>query len=437
MAPTLSFDRLRSIVIASMTHLPDARTGRNWQYAIADAALAAFAVFYVQAPSFLAYRRDRQRAKGRRNAQSLFGLERAPSDPQIRNLLDPIAPSHLGPPFWTIFGSLRLGGYLKGYQSALSPWLVTLDGTQYFSSTQIHCEQCTECELSDGRHYSHTVVTPLLVAPGQSAVLALEPEFILPQDGQEKQDCELRAAERWLKRNAQHFAPGAVTLLGDDLYCHQPFCNLVTAQHFHFAFTCKPESHTTLYEEIALLTKLGAVTEVTERGWTPHGMEVWHYRYVNRVPLRSETPVTYVNWCEVTITEAATGTQRYHNAWATDHLLSEARLRPFVTAGRTRWKNENEGNNVLKHYGYHLEHNFGHGHHYLALILVLFNLLAFLCHTALELCDELYRRVRRELVTRQTFFHDLQALTRYLVFDSWPALLTFMARGLELDVGAG
>jgi len=437
MAATLSFDRLRSILIASVTHLPDNRTGQNKQYEIADAALGAFAVFYMQSPSFLAYQRDMQRSKGRNNAQSLFGVEQVPSDPQIRNLLDPIAPSYLGPPFWTIFEQLRVGGYLECYQGGLSPWLVALDGTQYFSSTQIHCAQCTERELSDGLHYSHALVTPLLVAPGQSQVLALEPAFIMPQDGQEKQDCELRAAERWIARNARRFAPGSVTILGDDLYCHQPFCDLLTAQHCHFVFTCKPESHPALYEEIALLAKIGAVQECTERCWTPQRMEVRHYRYVTRVPLRSEPPVRYVNWCEVTITDAATGAQLYHNAWATDHTLTEPLLRAFVAAGRTRWKNENEGNNVLKHYGYHLEHNFGHGKRYLALILVLLNLLAFLFHTALDLCDELYRRIRRELATRQTFFHDIQALTRYLFFDNWRTLLIFMATGLELDVGPG
>jgi hypothetical protein len=48
-------------------------------------------------------------------------------------------------------------------------------------------------------------------------VIALEPEFVCPQDGHEKQDCELRAAERWLQRNATRFPAGALTLLGDDL----------------------------------------------------------------------------------------------------------------------------------------------------------------------------------------------------------------------------
>jgi hypothetical protein len=53
MTRTLSFDRLRSILVATVTHLPDYRTGSNTIHAIADAALRAFAVFFVQSPSFL------------------------------------------------------------------------------------------------------------------------------------------------------------------------------------------------------------------------------------------------------------------------------------------------------------------------------------------------------------------------------------------------
>jgi hypothetical protein len=76
--------------------------------------------------------------------------------------------------------------------------------------------------------------------------------------------------------------------------------------------------------------------------------------------------------------------------------------------------------------------NFGHGHQYLAQVLVLLNLLAFLFHTVLDLGDEAYQRIRRELGTRQTFFNDIQALTRYWFFANWQQLLDFMAAGLEL-----
>ncbi len=73
--------------------LPDHRTGRNVTYTIPDAVLSAFAVFFMQSPSFLAQQQVVQRQRGRNNAQTLFGVAQIPSDNQIRNLLDPLHPS--------------------------------------------------------------------------------------------------------------------------------------------------------------------------------------------------------------------------------------------------------------------------------------------------------------------------------------------------------
>lgn len=104
-----------------------------------------------------------------------------------------------------------------------------------------------------------------------------------------------------------------------------------------------------------------------------------------------------------------------------------------VQAGRARWKIENENNTVLKTKGYHLEHNFGHGKQYLAAFMLSLNLLAFLVHTVLEWSDDKYALLRQVLGRRQTFFTDIQALMRYIVFDDWHHLMDFMIRGLELD----
>ena len=234
MAAKLSFDRLRSILVGTVTQLPDYRTRPNTIYALSDAALGAFAVFFMQSASFLAYQRDMQRTQGHNNAQSLFGIDQVPSDPHIRNLLDPIAPEHFAAPFWRVFEHLCDGDYLPGYQGHFGGWLLAVDGTDYFSSQKIHCPQCTVRVVNERTYYSHTLVAPLLVAPDQTRVIALEPEFARPQDGGEKQDCELRVAECWLDRNTAHFGSATVTLLGDDLYCHQPFCERVLAAGWHF-----------------------------------------------------------------------------------------------------------------------------------------------------------------------------------------------------------
>jgi len=105
-----------------------------------------------------------------------------------------------------------------------------------------------------------------------------------------------------------------------------------------------------------------------------------------------------------------------------------------VLAGRARWKVENENNNTLKTKGYNLEHNFGHGKQHLSSLLATLNILSLLFHTGLELLDQKYTLLRSPLPTRKTFFDDLRALTRYMYFDSWEHLLTFMLEGLELEI---
>lgn len=435
MARPVSFGVLRTILREACQHLPDVRRGDNGHYTVADAALGAFSVFFMQSPSFLAYQRDMQRRKGCNNTHSLFGVAEIPSDPQIRNLLDPVAPQDLREPFWAILTRLMEDPAVAAAFDWHGHWLVSLDGTGYFHSLLVHCPQCTVTQHDGTAHYGHQVLLPVLVKPGQKAVLALDPEFILPQDGAAKQDCERRAAQRWIERAAPRLAGRQVIVLGDDLYCHQPWCELLLAHQMDFILTCKPDSHPTLYEEVALLERLGAVTSLEERVWVGPGHERWQYRFASHVPLREPPHALYVDWCELRVIDEATGKERYHNAFATSCALTAQTVQRVTVAGRARWKVENEGHNVLKHQGYHLEHNYGHGQQHLSTVLLTLILLAFLFHTALQFADQAYVRVRAELGTRRTFFDDLRALTRYHYFDDWDRLMAFMMEGLELAPG--
>jgi sulfate transport system substrate-binding protein len=75
--------------------------------------------------------------------------------------------------------------------------------------------------------YYHSMLAATLVAPGHDKVIPLEPEFIVPQDGAEKQDCENMAAKRWLAAHAQRYAALDPVYLGDDLFSRQPLCHAV------------------------------------------------------------------------------------------------------------------------------------------------------------------------------------------------------------------
>jgi hypothetical protein len=218
------------------------------------------------------------------------------------------------------------------------------------------------------------------------------------------------------------------------LHSHQPLCELLLENKMHFIMTCKPESHPTLYEEVELLSKVeGAHETKTVRRWTGRRHEQWTYRWVLHLPLRTGPKALRVSWCEVTVIREDTGKQIYHSAWITSHELTTESVEAVVDAGRSRWKIENEGFNVLKNQGYNFEHNFGHGQQHLAAVLLTFLLLAFLFHTVLHLCSKVYQAIRQALGARRNFFNDLRALTRYLYFSSWDDMLAFMAQKLELD----
>lgn len=236
--------------------LPDCRRGRNKSYPMADIALSAFSVFFTQCPSFLSFQRAMEEARGRNNARSLFEVGRIPCDNHIRQTLDPVEPSGLFSLFDELLAGFDQAGLLEAMRAVGNTRLTALDATWYFSSQSenIHCPHCSRIEHQNGActHY-HSAITPVIVSPAHKEVVPLRPEFIVPQDGHAKQDCEIAAAKRWLAAHAERYSTGNDTLLGDDLYAHQPFCRQVLLHGYHFLFTCKPASHASLYQWVEAL----------------------------------------------------------------------------------------------------------------------------------------------------------------------------------------
>jgi hypothetical protein len=458
---------------------PDTRTGTNTSVEIRDAALGAFSLFFMQNPSFLDYQKSMQKTKGKNNAQSLFGVYKILSDNYIRKVLDEVHPSYVFPLFSFIFEGLRNSGDIDEFRSYNHNLLIALDGTQYHSSQAIQCDRCSQTNHKDkdkdkdgndvGITYSHKVVTPVIVNPGENKVISLIPEFITPQDGHDKQDCENAAAKRWIQTHGAKFKELGTTLTGDDLYCNQPLCQLMLDEGLDFIVVCKKDSHKTLYEYLEFLKE--DIRTVEKRQLNPGGKSyrIDTYRFLNGLPLRDGEDALEVNRCELTTTieiagaagaavaagaagaavaagaagedskdkTATEGKEKekekviYKNAFVTNFEITKKNVKQIVADGRARWKVENENNNVLKTKGYHLEHNFGHGKKNLSALFLTYNILAFLVHTVLDIMDEKYQLIRRELPSRMTFFSDLRALTRYIYFETWDELMNFMLRGLE------
>jgi len=426
----LSLSTLLVYLEQAIQEISDPRKASNGtKYRLKDAILAAFSVFFMQSESFLEHQRQMASYHGKSNAQTLFGVFEIPTVPQIRNILDGIAASSFLGLFTVIYQVLRRGGHLQAFEY-LGGYLIALDGTQYFSSQKVHCQNCSHRTHKTGQTtYFHGVIMPVIASPEQSQVISLAPEFITPQDGSEKQDCEVAAAKRWILTHAAEFEGQPVTLLGDDLFSRQPMCQTVLSAQMNYIFTCLPTSHTDLYAWLTQLESIGEVKTFQREQLNKKSKEIYHYRYVNRVPLAYPEGSLSVNWCELTVTRQSDGAILYHNAFITNHHLTEETVPLIAAAGRCRWKTENENHNILKTKGYHLEHNFGHGQHHLAACLLTLNLLAFLFHTVLQLVDLSYQNIRQKRGTRKGFFQDILSLTKYFLFQNWQHLIDFMLYG--------
>lgn len=412
--------------------------GKGSRYTTGDGILGAFSVFFTQCPSFLDFQRQMEAATGKSNANSLFGMNAIPQDQQIRRIVDEVHPTGLYPVFDWCFDRLVNEKEIDQFKSELG-YLIALDGTGQGSSETIYCKNClTKTTKKTGKkRYYHSVLTPVLVKPGGKHIFPLSPEYISPQDGDTKQDCENKAAKRWFKRGKKKYTEieeGVVTtFLGDDLYSKEPVIREGLESGFQYILVCKRESHPTLYEYVDALEEgeeKDNMHKVIKREWTGMYHKVTTYRYANHVPLKDSKDTIYVNWYEVSIKKEEDESDIYYNSFITGHHITNERMEILERAGRARWKVENEGNNTLKTQGYHFEHNYGHGDKNLTNTLTTLILIAFLFHILLDMFCETFI-VLKEKLTRITLFNTIRTLTTMFFCPGWKELFISMRYGLE------
>src|SRR5580704_14425292 len=262
---------------------PDTRKGRGGNIAVADFGLSAFALFFMQSASFLAFQRALEKGQGRSNCESLFGIGTIPSDNYIRDMLDGVDPALLQPCFERMEQLLAAPPLRASFARLDDRILIAWDGTEYFCSQKLGCPHCLTRKRANGKVESyHTLLAATAVAPGHAKVVALFPEFIAPQDGAEKQDCERNAAKRWHSSHADRLRPLRPVYLGDDLFACQPIVTMLADAGDDFIFTCKETSHKALYDFIDGAEPERHV-ETIRKG---KAVETRRYRWITAVPLR-------------------------------------------------------------------------------------------------------------------------------------------------------
>ena len=396
--------RFRSLV-DSVAHyvagIVDTRQLSKIRYTLRDCYLSALALFFVQDASLLQFQRRFQRQFQTNNLSSTFGVREIPVDSQLRHLIDRHDQQPIMPCFADWIGRLQRCKWLQHFQIFDARYLITLDGSRYFSSEAVHCAHCLTTTKNGTTRYHHDILQAAIVHPDKRQVLPLAPEFVRNSDADggnyRKQDCEITAGYRMLARLRADYPRMAAIIVADSLYSKQPFVEQVTAKRFSFLLVAQPGDHKSLYQDLAVLRR----ANLLDRHTTEHRQERREYEWVTDLPLNSNPNSPHINFIRLRIVKAG---KTYENAWVTDLTPTSANIVQLVRAARARWKIENEGFNTLKNQGYHLEHNFGHGDQHLSEVFFTLNLLAFFMHQIFELVDGLYQRVRTFFSSRRAFW---------------------------------
>lgn len=404
--------------------IPDWRQQKKVVISVHDAMMSGFACMYFQDASLLQFQKRMQEDQHRNNLTTLFAVDQIPSDTHMRDIIDAIDSDYFRPIFKDYYLRLQRNKHLEQFQIFPSIYYFPIDGSQFFSSNEIHCEQCLVKNHQNGtKSYSHQILQGGIMHPDCSEVIPFMPEQIVNTDGATKQDCEMNSAKRFIQKLRQDFPNLGLLIGGDALFSKQPIIEDVLRNCMHYLFAAKPSDHKYMMEWIDAYDKLNNIELIDKKG------RKHYYEWMNDVPLNGGEETVKVNFLRCMITgKNKQGNEEilYRNSWVTDLVISKENIVTLIKAGRCRWKNENECFNVMKNHGYCMEHNYGHGQKNLAFNFYLLTLLAFFFHQIFELTDRQYQACRKKLGSKKHLWETIRSYIKIIIFDSWEMLLEFV-----------
>ncbi|MBF0240462.1 MAG: hypothetical protein HQM12_22395 [SAR324 cluster bacterium] len=96
------------------------------------------------------FQKDLEDREKNNNLRTLFGISEIPENTQLRSIIDKVESEYLRPVFQEFLLRLQRGKHLEAYQFLDGKYLCNIDGTQFFSSKKVNCEQCLTATHANG-----------------------------------------------------------------------------------------------------------------------------------------------------------------------------------------------------------------------------------------------------------------------------------------------
>ena len=420
----LSADGLFTLVHSAFDKLTDFRSS-GCNISLADVLMSSFAMFSLKDPSLLKFDERRQQTDG--NLERIYHINRVPCDTYMREVLDEVDPADVSPLFKSVFRQLQRGKVLEPMVFMEGCYLLTGDGTGFFSSKAVHCDNCLEKEHKNGEiTYHHQMFAGAIVHPDVKGVIPLAPEPIIKQDGAGKNDSERNAAKRFYKNVRRDHPHLGFIVVEDALHSNAPHIKTLVDLNMHYIIGAKKGDHGFLFEQVDAADQAGRVThhEIEKAG------VIHRFRFINDLQLNASNSDVRVNFVEYW--EIKNG-KTHHFSWVTDLTITTENVFQIMRGGRARWKIENETFNTLKNQGYHFEHSFGHGDKNLCTVFALIMMLAFLVDQVQQLACPLFQALEKAKRTRISIWNEMRHLFHTLSFNSMGDLFKAMLYGYRVE----
>ena len=297
-------------------------------------------------------------------------------------------------------------------------YLLSVDGTQSYCSHKVRCPSCCVKNHRNGTtSYYHQLLGGALVHPDSKTVFPVAPEMIHKHDGTTKNDCELNATARFIKGFRDDHRHLKTIILGDALAANGSTITLLQEHGLGFILGIRPVRHKYLFDWIGHDDDVRShtITRRRKKQTTKH-----HFRWHRKVPLNEANHDLRVH--VLLYAEEVEGTKPRHWSWVTDQDITVHNVETAMRSARTRWKIENETFRVLKHGGYELEHNYGHGYKHLSHVMVHLAMLSLLIDQAVEKGCRMFARVRERHPVKTYLWEAMRSVFSLFYLDSWETL---------------
>ena len=325
----LNADALFSLVHSGSEKIKDHRS-QNIKISLTDALMSAFAMFSIKDPSLLTFEEKHSEDT---NLKTIYKINNVPCDTQMRTILDEVEPADITPLFSDIFRQLQRGKVLEKMVFMNRYYLLSVDGTGYFSSNKIHCDSCcVKTRLKTGEiTYQHQMLGAAIVHPDCREVIPLAPEPIIKQDGA-RNDSERNASKRFFEKLRKMHPHLHLIVTEDGLNSNAPHIRELEKHNLHYILGAKEGDHKFLFDYVRSAAKDGSTTEIEYK----NDDIVHRFSFINQAPLNESNQDLLVNFVEYWQT---TPKKTMHFSWVTDMEVTEENVSEIMRGGRARSQN--------------------------------------------------------------------------------------------------